>query len=140
MNKNAFTLVELLAVIVIFGIISTIAVVSYDRYIESSTKKAYEDAESTMEASAKSLLTYCMTATLAEGVCEVIPSVGESIVIDLNKLVNNKFMSLVKDQKSGGTCSGKVKVSNNTSDSDNYNLEYKTCLKCSNYTSESCWY
>lgn len=140
MKKNAFTLIELLAVIVIFGIISSIAVISYGRYIDSSRMKAYEDAEKTMEGASKSFLTFCMTDTLPNDACEVLPSVGNSITIDLNKLTDNGFMTIVKDQNKGGTCTGKVKITNNASDSDNYNLKYDVCLKCSDYSSESCWY
>ena len=140
MKKNAFTLIELLAVIVIFGIISSIAVISYGRYIDSSRMKAYQDAEKTMEGAAKSFLTFCMTDTLPNDACEVLPSVGNSITIDLNKLTDNGFMTIVKDQNKGGVCTGAVRISNPGSASDNYNLEYDVCLKCSNYSSESCWY
>lgn len=140
MKRNAFTLVELLAVIVIFGIVSAIAVGAYSNYIKTSTKKAYEDAESTMEGAAKSLLTFCMTSTVPNDFCQTIPSGGSSIEIDLTTLTDNEFMTLVKDQKKGGVCSGKVKVTNNSSNSDNYNLKYDVCLKCSDYESRSCWY
>ena len=140
MKKNAFTLIELLAVIVIFGIISTIAVVSYNGYIDSSRMKAYEDAEKTMEGAAKSLLTFCMTDELPNNQCEVVPSTGTAIIITLDRLTGNGFMREVKDQKMGGVCTGAVRISNPGSASDNYNLEYDVCLKCSNYSSESCWY
>lgn len=139
MKKNGFTLIELLAVIVIFGILSSIAVISYGRYIKSSTLKAYQDAEKTMEGASKSFLTFCMTDTLPNNACEVIPSVGQSVEIDLKKLTDNGFMKIVKDQNKGGICTGKVKITNNDSDNDNYNLKYDVCLKCSDYKSKSCW-
>ena len=41
MNKNGFTLIELLTVIVILGIISTIAVPEYSKYIEQSKREAF---------------------------------------------------------------------------------------------------
>jgi len=142
MKKNAFTLIELLAVIVIFGILSTIAVVSYNKYIDSSRIRAYEDAESTMIASSKSLLTYCMTSTLPNDACKVIPSIGEVLDINLTELTENGFMKEVKDQGAGGKCSGYVQVSNleedNNTSSDNYNLQYKVCLMCSDYESAGC--
>lgn len=140
MKKNGFTLIELLAVIVIFSIISAIAVVSYTRYVDSSKTKAYQGAEKTMEGAAKSLLTFCMTDELPNNQCEVVPSTGTAITITLDKLTDNGFMKTVKDQKNGGVCTGKVKITNNASDSDNYNLKYDVCLKCSDYSSESCWY
>ena len=44
MNKKAFTLVELLAVIVILGILIAIAIPQVTKYIESSKKSAYADS------------------------------------------------------------------------------------------------
>ncbi len=44
MNKNAFTLIELLAVIVILGVITTIAVPQYNDYIEKSKRSAFVDS------------------------------------------------------------------------------------------------
>lgn len=144
MKKNAFTLIELLAVIVIFGILSTVAVISYNKYIDSSRVKSYEDAESTMIAASKSLLTYCMTSTLPNDACKVIPSIGETLDINLTELTENGFMKDVKDQGAGGGCTGYVRVSNleeteeDNNISDNYNLKYKVCLICSDYESAGC--
>lgn len=44
MNKKAFTLIELLAVIVILGLIAAIAIPQVGKYIESSKKSTYVDS------------------------------------------------------------------------------------------------
>ena len=40
-NKKAFTLMELLAVIIILGLLMAIAIPSISKYIEQSRKKTY---------------------------------------------------------------------------------------------------
>jgi type IV pilus assembly protein PilA len=52
MNKKGFTLVELLATIVIMGIIIAIAVPSYIHITQSTKEKAYESKKEYIEAKA----------------------------------------------------------------------------------------
>ena len=49
MNNKAFTLVELLAVIIILGLISTIGITSYNKIIENSKDKAFSSYKNTVE-------------------------------------------------------------------------------------------
>ena len=53
MNKNGFTLVELLGVIVILGIIATITVPLIQRTIIENTEEAYNDQVTSFERAAK---------------------------------------------------------------------------------------
>jgi len=139
MKKNAFTLVELLGSLVILGIISTIAVVSYSNYINSSKKKSYQDGEITMRAASESFLTYCSSSLFVNEDCKQVPASGESVDIDLSTLVKNGFMDPVNDQSADGLCTGKVTITNHTTDNNgNYDLEYKICLTCSDYKSQGC--
>ena len=57
MNKKAFTLVELLATIVIIGLIAGIGTVAYTTLISQSETKVYEAYEDTMHAEAVYRLT-----------------------------------------------------------------------------------
>lgn len=142
MKKNGFTLIELIATLVILGIISSIAVVSYNRYIRKATNDSYIDAEKTMKAAAESFLTYCNSASLhLPAECVIIPSAEEKVEISLDTLVNNGFMDSVKDQNNNGFCTGKVTVENENevgTSTVNYNLNYKVCLQCSRYQSRDC--
>ena len=45
MNKKGFTLVELLATIVILGVLSTIGITSTSKYLTQSRKKSYKIKE-----------------------------------------------------------------------------------------------
>ena len=52
-KKKAFTLIELLAVIIILGILMIIAVPSVTKYINSSKKEAYIDSAKEIISGAK---------------------------------------------------------------------------------------
>lgn len=55
-RKNAFTLIELLAVIIILGILMIIAIPSVTRYISDSRKSAYIDTAKQVISAAKNLV------------------------------------------------------------------------------------
>ena len=69
MNKKAFTLAELLGVIVILGIIGTIAVTAIDRNIKNSRYQTCLTQEQNLIEGAKTLITEHP---------EVLPSAGHS--------------------------------------------------------------
>lgn len=142
MKKQGFTLIELLATLVILGIISSIAVMSYSHYINHTKDESYETAEKSMKAAAESFLTYCNSANLnLPDECVIIPSAGESVSISLDTLVKNGFMESVKDQSINKLCQGNVTITNENevgTTSINYNLNYRVCLQCNTYQSESC--
>ena len=116
-----------------------IAVVSYTRYIDSSKHKTYEDAEATMRGAAESFLTYCSTSPFASDLaaCKTMPSTNETVEVDLETLTENGFMEKVADQTAGGHCTGNVWVTNKGIH-DNYDLEYRVCLSCSDHKSKGC--
>ena len=58
-DKKGFTLVELLAVIVILGILSTVGVISYGRYLDKARKQSYDAMfESIYDASQNYMMDY----------------------------------------------------------------------------------
>ncbi len=141
--KKGFTLIELLGVIVILGIVSTIAVASYISYRNDVIEEYYEKAEKTMKASSESLLTYCQNSVLGESYCLDIPKIGASVVVSLSTLTDHKFMNEIFDQKTNKKCTGEIKITNNTPTHSDYQglnqkLEYKVCLRCDNHKSSGC--
>ena len=52
MNKKGFTMIELLATITLMGIIATMAVVSYTKYVNTTKKALYRDYEKSLEVAA----------------------------------------------------------------------------------------
>lgn len=137
-NRKGFTLIELIAVIVILGIISMIAVAGYSSYLEHAQEEYYKDAESTMKGSTEGLIIYCASSILGEDYCVDIPQPNNSVTVSLSTLTEHNFMSKVYDQKTEEECSGQVTVYSKEQNSQNYQFEYKVCLRCSSYKSSDC--
>lgn len=138
--KNGYTLIELLAVVLVLGILTTIAVAGYSTYMKNAEEKYYEDAEKSTKGAAEGLLTYCGTTILTPpDYCIDVPSSGSSVSVSLETLMENEFSEKIIDQKTGSICTGNVTIKNNTTNgSINYKLEYQTCLRCDSYTSSGC--
>ncbi|MEG2564079.1 MAG: prepilin-type N-terminal cleavage/methylation domain-containing protein [Bacilli bacterium] len=147
-NKNnyGFTLIELLGVIVILGIISSIAIVSYNGYVSSTRKTAYETAEKSMKEAAEGMFTDCMYDSNASTLCNsyTAPNVDQSKRVTLKDLVNADYLDNISDpQNKGSLCDQDksyvfVYAEAPLGGSDNQNLTYKSCLACGKYTSKSC--
>lgn len=83
-KKKGFSMIELLATIVILGIISTIAIVSYTKYIERAKQQKDKQNEATIIAAAK--------AYLNANVDEKPKTIGESKKITLHTLRENHYL------------------------------------------------
>lgn len=137
MKRNGFTIIELLATIIIVGVISTIAVFSYNRVIDNSRGKAFKNNEKALRTAADNLLTKCATAIHRQPYCEDVPDMGETVRIPLDKLIEGQFMKEIVDPYNGGSfCDGFVDVTNTNGGATN--LEFKTCLECHGKISDYC--
>ena len=119
MKRKGFTLVELLAVIIILAIIALITTVVVINIIETVKIRKYKVEEKSLEKAAELYYTNS----------QIFPFQDE---ISLNTLVEKGFINSVKDTGNGSTCEGKVIKDNNG--------KLKGCLKCSNYVTEGCGY
>lgn len=136
MNKKGFTIVELLAVIAIIGILSTVAVFSYNGIIEKSRRDALKDNEKSMKAAAEDLLVHCASSLTSPNYCVSVPDRGESVTINLDTLITGKFINKIVDPSNvSNYCTGDVTVTNK---SGTTTLEYKVCLRCGHYKSSDC--
>ena len=131
MKRKGFTLIEILAVIVILGIIAIIAVPIVSNYITDSRNKTYKAHETTMEEAAKSLTVECIDG---KENCS-LPSENNSGEIYLSELIDKGFSEKLQNPKGDGYCSetlSYVRITN-TGGSD---YEYHSCLYCGNYVTE----
>lgn len=132
-NKKGFTLVELLATVTILGIISTLAVISVTEYIKKARDTTYNDHEKSMKGAASNFLI---------DHSGYIPNVNEKIVIDVERLIEEKYLTTLKDPKGDHDACDEtsyVVVERHTNTTHNLNIDYHMCLQCNgHYTSKAC--
>ena len=131
LNNKGLSLFELIAVIVIIGVIATIAAPSITKYISGSKLTTFVAYEDSMEDAAKNAVLDCVGNNAAK--CE-LPDKGETNTIELSYLIKEGFIDEIKPPK-GGSCDinkSFVRVENR----GNLNYKFKVCLYCDEYTSD----
>lgn len=119
MNNKGYTLVELLAVIVILALLAGIGVASINNSIKASREKSLELQYETIERTAKS---FCQKHLLdefepsttcelkSENCCSKVPSEGEVCYIVLEDLITEGLTEELKDPKNGGYINGQTLI------------------------------
>lgn len=120
MSKKGFTLVELLATIVIIGLISGIATVAYSKLINHSNPLFYKSLEENVELATNDYLLDHRDKT---------PIGNDSTEINLGDLEDENYMEKVIDID-GNKCTGKIIVFR-----ENKKNRYEVCLDCGKYKS-----
>ena len=123
MKKNGFTLVELLAVIIILGAITTVFVPNTIKLLKENNLKIYKIKESELIRAAKDNANYDKNFSS--------PTEMElEKYITMTQLVDGGYMNSILDTSSGKECRAFVKVTLN--DISGYN--YEACLLCDEYS------
>mgnify|MGYP004480487731 CR=1 FL=1 len=113
-KKGGFTLVELLAVIVILGVLSTIGVVSVNKYLTQSRKKSYKIMSQTIYEATMNCIT--------QGKCAA-PTRSEAVVVSTDTLIKYGYLKKLDNPYSKRSdCVGSVVVKNKSNDN---NSEYQ---------------
>lgn len=134
MNKKGFTMIELMAVIIILGILMTLAYMGVTQYLDRTRDATYEDFEKNITAGATNYLIDHSAS---------IPEVGESIVIDVSKLICEGYIENLRDPYNTSvnrTCNlnSYAIVTRESDTASNLRVSYEACLSCSNYQSAAC--
>jgi len=158
MNKKAFTLIELLGVIMILSILLIIAVVAVNKSIRKSKDKSFDILVNTLEDGALQAYTECMVNGDSDSIhdfCSQHKLVG-SEELKLGELIDKGFIEEFKNPyNSDIPCdpdNSKVTVTLNLNPTTEYektklynylldvnpNYTYTTCLICGDVRSEGC--
>lgn len=126
MNKKAFTLIELIATIVIIAILALVATVSISNIIKKTNDRAYKEIELAMKTAAQNYMLK-----------------GNDIGVTTSEtLINGGFLEKPIDPKTKKPCSVKKSYVNITkeeiTETINEKYNYNVCLICGDYQSEYC--
>ncbi len=126
MKNNGYTLIELLAVIVILGIIMVIAVPVVSYLVNGNNDEYYSNMEKTIKTSGED---YFLDNR------EVLPKkVGNTSTVTIDTLTTKAYIDKVKDENND-PCNGNVTVKKTSTNK----YEYVVCLICNDeYTSDNC--
>ena len=109
-SGKGFTLVELLAVVVILGLIVLISIPAVNKYILNSREESYEIAKKSMISAAKNLMTECegrFNGDTELDYCKnyPVPDKGKTLTIPLKDLITLDYIKPIEDPgKKGENC------------------------------------
>ena len=122
--KKGFTLVEVLAVVVLLGIIITIFVPNTIKLVKQNNLKVYKIKEEELLRAAEDYANYDNSFNK--------PEIDETRYVTMTQLVNGGYMNVILDSTHGSECNAFVKVTNNGSSE----YDYDPCLICSEYKTD----
>ena len=132
MNNKGISLIEMIGIIIVIGVIATIALPSVSNFISKGSLTTYLTYEKSMEDAATNAVLDCIGNNSPK--CDVQLK-GEIQDIKLSTLIDEGFLDPMKDEKIEKCDSEKsfVRVENR----GNLNYKFKVCLYCDGYTTDS---
>ena len=143
-NKKGFTLIELIAVVVILGIISLIALPSVISYLSGTQQSAYSIAEGSVVSATNNMFADC-SGDSSSSICSSysVPDPNSYVTVKASVLIDGGYLDPISDPvNSGQYCdenNSYAIITNSSSENDfNAKLDYKVCLSCGDYQSSDC--
>ena len=131
-DEKAFTLIEIIAVVIIIGVLSLIIVPSVTSYITNSRNTAYNAHELSMEEAAKE-----MTVEVINGKDNyVLPKSGNFSNVTLKELIDKELIKSIQDPQTGEKCNQEMSHVIIKAINEN-DYDFKACLYCGAYVTNS---
>ena len=124
MKKNGFTLVELLAVILLLTLIITLFIPNALKLLNENNLKVYKIKEEQLVKSAKDY-TYDSNFTS--------PTSTNPVYITITDLSNGNYLDKILDASTGNECIAFVKVTLNSIDG----YDFEPCIICDEYKTDN---
>lgn len=126
LKKNGFTLIELLSVVVILGVITSIAVGGYNLYISKTNKTYYENLSSVFRTA---VIDY-----YSDNLGKLPQNIGDEKEVKSPVLLDKDYLESFIDTKEN-MCDG-VGIAHKKATGK---YEYTTCIRCPGYNNNK-WY
>ena len=134
MNKKGFTLIEILAVIIIIGIIAMIAVPTVSQYIKGAEDTTYKSYENSMKDATKNKVSRCLTEN--DMSCQLPEETNEKSLVYLTELIDEGLIDEMKNPETKKMCESDISyVEIKKVGTTDY--EYVSCLYCGDYITEN---
>lgn len=142
MNKKAFTMIELLAVVLILGVVLAIAVTSYNGYLNTSRDKSFKLAINSLRDIVEEAYIDCSSNNPNNDFClnHKRPTTN-SDKIYLYELINSGYSEKVKnpyDTNSECDSNSYIEVSPVSFNNGVSEYSYNVCLICGDKYSDGC--
>ena len=132
LNNKGLSLIEIIGVIIVIGVIATIAAPTISKYVSGSKLTTFIAYEDSMEDAAKNAVLDCVGNNSAR--CD-LPNKGQTNQFKLAYLIQEGFIDEF-NAPNGGKCDFEksfVRVENR----GNLNYKFKVCLYCDSYTTNN---
>lgn len=151
-NRKAFTLVEILAVVVIIGVVFTVATIGVTRYIGKGKKDVFKRHQDSFKTASKNMSTKYLSdnnfnCNQADGKCP-LPKASTTSIVSLRNLEDSGFIESLQNpfykesqDERYRFCDKDlsiVAINNKSTKLGEYDLEHKVCLVCGNKYSPGC--
>ncbi len=134
MKNKGFTLIEIIATIIILGILMIITIPSVSKFLSDTRSSAYKSHEKSMEEAAKSYTIECIKNN--EQGC-YLPRDGEEVTLLLGELEDKEFLDKLQDPAHQGTYCNPEESYVKIRKLEGTDFDYTPCLYCGTYSTHN---
>ena len=135
-NKNGFTLVEMLAVVLVLGLILIISIISVHQLGISGKNKSFDVLVNTFKDSAKEAYSICVVNANSDFcLAHPLPDYDETDTVTLGELMEYDYIDTLKNPwNTKEKCDSTSTVKVTRTRKSQVSLTYEACLKCGTHS------